>query len=249
MKQLKDSLEELKNLGIVGVKQSTEDEGAIYEDISLIRDISRSCGLELNLKIGGCEAKTDISFCNFIKVDGIVAPMIESEFALQKFTESVSHLEDTNFYINIESSVAVDNLEKIIQSSSFDTLKGIVIGRSDLAKSYGYGKEMVDSQKMQDKIYDILKACSKKSPKMTMGGNINKQSIVFIEKLYRENLLHLIETRNIIIDLKKAFSNDLETVLKMALIFESTWLKFKASKYLMHGKEYMDRAKQIEKRI
>ncbi len=249
MKQLKTSLEELKKLGVVGVKQSTEDEGAAYEDIALIRDISRSCGLKLNIKIGGCEAKTDISFCNSIKVDGIVAPMIESEFALQKFTESICCIEDADFYINIESSTAVDNLNKILESNYFNTLNGVVIGRTDLAKSYGYEKGMVDSPEMQNKVYDILKTCSKKSPTMIIGGNINKQSIPFIEKLYRENLLHFIETRNIIIDLKKAFDNDLEAVIKKALIFESLWLEFKANKYLMQGKEYMDRAKQIRGRI
>lgn len=249
MKELKTRLEELKHLGAIGVKQSTEDEGAVYEDIALIRDISRSCGLKLNVKIGGCEAKTDISFCNFIKVDGIVAPMIESEFALQKFTESLCYIKDINSYINIESNAAVDNLEKILKSSSFKTLNGIVIGRSDLAKSYGYGKGMVDSQKMQDRVYNVLKTCSKKSPVMIMGGNINKQSIVFIEKLYRENLLDFIETRNIIIELDTAFNNDLDTVIKKALIFESFWLEFKANKYLTQGKEYMDRAKQVKERI
>ena len=113
MKDLQDKLLELKTLGIVGVKQSTEDEGALHQDISLIRDITRSCDLKLSVKIGGCEAITDISFCDSINVDGVVAPMVESEFALQKFTESVSFLKNTNFYINVESETAVVNLENV----------------------------------------------------------------------------------------------------------------------------------------
>lgn len=249
MKQLKVKLEQLKELGVVGVKQSTEDEGAAHEDIALMRDISRSCELKLSVKIGGCEAKTDISFCNSIKVNGIVAPMIESEFALQKFTESICCIKDIDFYINIESNMAIDNLDRILQSDSFKHLSGVVIGRSDLAKSYGHGKGMVDSQEMQNRVYDILKACGEKSPTLIMGGNINKQSVPFIEKLYRENLLHFIETRNVIINLEKAFSKDLEEVIKMALTFESAWLEFKANKYLAKGREYMDRAKQIEDRL
>lgn len=249
MKQLKSALEELKKIGVVGVKQSTEDEGAAHKDIALIRDISRSCGLKLNIKIGGCEAKTDISFCDSIKVDGIVAPMIESEFALKKFTESISHIKDVNFYINIESSTAVDNIDNILESNHFNILNGIVLGRSDLTNSYGYEKESVDSIEMQNKVYDILKAFSKKSPTIIMGGNINKHSIPFIKKLYYENILDFIETRNVIIDLEKAFNNDLEKVIEKALIFEALWLEFKANKYLTQGKEYMDRAKQIKGRI
>ena len=47
----------LKSLGVVGVKQSLEDEGASFEEIALMRKITRKAGLNLNVKIGGCEAK------------------------------------------------------------------------------------------------------------------------------------------------------------------------------------------------
>ena len=55
-------LKELKGLGVVGVKLSLEDEGASFEDIRIMRKITRNLKLKLNVKIGGCEAKNDIFF-------------------------------------------------------------------------------------------------------------------------------------------------------------------------------------------
>ena len=46
----------LKSLGVVGVKQSLEDEGASFEEIIIMRKITRKAGLNLNVKIGGWEA-------------------------------------------------------------------------------------------------------------------------------------------------------------------------------------------------
>ena len=69
------------------VKQSLEDEGATFEDIELMRKITSKAGVDLNVKIGGCEAKNDIYFCKQIRVNSIVAPMVESEYALRKFIQ------------------------------------------------------------------------------------------------------------------------------------------------------------------
>jgi hypothetical protein len=249
MKSLQDKLLYLKSLGVVGVKQSTEDEGALHQDIALIRDITRNCGIKLSVKIGGCEANTDISFCDSIGVDGIVAPMVESEFALQKFTESVSQIKNTSFYVNVESSTAAGNIQKILGSNSFKLLDGVVVGRSDLAKSYGYGKGMVDSPDMQKKVKEVLTACKEANSTTLMGGNINVKSIPFILSLYSHNLLDFIETRNVIIKLNNTNCKDLTSVIKEAILFEGMWLDFKADKYLKIGTQYKSRAKDIKERL
>lgn len=78
-------LKELKKLGVSSVKHSTEDGGASFNDITLMRKITRQAGVNLNIKIGGCEAKNDIFFCKRIKVNSIIAPMVESDYALKRF--------------------------------------------------------------------------------------------------------------------------------------------------------------------
>ena len=125
MKQLIEELENLIPLGVVGIKQSFEDEGAFPQDVLVMRRITEQVGLDLSVKIGGCEAKTDIKFCEKIGVNKIVAPMIESRFALSKFIESVTDINNIKFYINIESHQAQSNIEEILDSPSSKLISGM----------------------------------------------------------------------------------------------------------------------------
>ena len=62
MKKIIENLKKLKKLNVSAVKQSLEDEGVSYEDLILMKKITQKAGLDLNVKIGGCEAKNDIFF-------------------------------------------------------------------------------------------------------------------------------------------------------------------------------------------
>ena len=133
--EIEKQLTSLIDRGVVGIKQSFEDEGVIIDDVLKIKRLCDSLKLELNVKVGGCEAISDINNCLSLDVSGIVAPMIESEFALEKFIESIiSNTNDeirskTDFFINIESKTAVSNLKEILSSPSSKLLTGIVVGR------------------------------------------------------------------------------------------------------------------------
>ena len=74
MEKIVEELKNLTSLGVVGIKQSFEDEGALPQDILTMRRITEQIGLNLSIKIGGCEAKTDIQFCKSINANKIVAP-------------------------------------------------------------------------------------------------------------------------------------------------------------------------------
>ena len=87
----------------------------------------------MNVKIGGCEAKNDIFFCKKISTDSIVAPMIESEYALKKFIQCAGKNKKNKLLVNLETNLSLVNLSKILNSNAFKLLDGIVIGRSDLA--------------------------------------------------------------------------------------------------------------------
>lgn len=250
MKILSNKLQTLHNdYNIIGIKQSTEDEGALYDDILLMRRITESNNLKLSVKIGGCEAKTDINFCRKILANGIVAPMVESGFALQKFIESTIDIKNIDLYINIESKTAFNNLDDILNSPSSRLLKGIVIGRSDLTKSFGHSKDYVDSSFMHDIVYKAVNKISQYGLTTLMGGNISPKSSLFIKRLYSENLLHYIETRNVIIKLNNNNVNDLNSVIKSSLLFESEWLNYKASYYNQIGAQYINRSSTILDRL
>ena len=57
MKKFINNLKELKKHNVVAIKQSLEDEGASFEEIKIMRKITRKAGLQHNIKVGGCEAK------------------------------------------------------------------------------------------------------------------------------------------------------------------------------------------------
>ena len=227
--EITDQLMSLKKSGVVGIKQSFEDEGVILEDVLRIKRLCDKLELKLNVKIGGCEAISDINNCLSLETSGIVAPMIESEFALEKFVESIiSNTNDQDrsaidFFINIESKSAIQNLDKILSSPSSKLLKGIVVGRSDLTKSFNFTT--------------------------IMGGNIGHSSTRFIEDLVADNLLDKIETRNVIVDLAKSGTKDMDDLIKNALLFESQWMQYKAQFYNNIGESYIKRSKTILDRI
>lgn len=248
-----DIVSELKTLkekyGVVGIKQSFEDEGALLEDVSIMRRITDKVGLYLSVKIGGCEAISDINTCKRLGVDNIVAPMIESEFALQKFVESISEIKDIEFYINIESKNAFHNLDHILKSPSSKLLSGIVVGRSDLTKSYGYSKDYVDSPEMLEVVKEILTSSKSYGFKTLMGGNVSTKSVGFVKEAYKEGILGYIETRNIILKLNDNNIENLLDIIKSILLFEAKWLQYKAEYYNGVGNSYRDRADTIVNRI
>ena len=149
MKQLLKQLDELKqNYNIVGIKQSFEDEGASFKDIETMRFITSAAKIHLNVKIGGCEAKNDIFFCKKIKVNTIVAPMVESKYALSKFVQCANVGNKISLLINLETDLSLKNLNKMTKSKFFNFLDGVVIGRSDLAGSLHLSKDDVNSKKI-----------------------------------------------------------------------------------------------------
>ena len=160
MKRIINHLKYLKKLNVVGVKQSLEDEGASFDDLRIMRHITRKAGLELNVKIGGCEAKNDMHFCEKLKVNAVVAPMVETDYALRKFIQIVSKNKQ-DLYVNLESIQAYNNIKKIMNSKSFNKLKGVVIGRSDLAGSINLEKSAVELKR----IYKLVLNLSKKIKK------------------------------------------------------------------------------------
>lgn len=255
-KELLTNLKQLKKeYGVVGIKSSFEDEGVIFNELIKLKELCLSSGIELNIKIGGCEAISDINNCLLLNVDGIVAPMVESPFALEKYITSVNNnltpqlRKKINFFVNIESKTAYENIKDILDSDSCRYLSGIVVGRSDLTKSFGLTKENVNDDEIYNIVEEIFTEAKKYKLMTVMGGNISVNSIDFVKKLYNKNLLNKIETRNIIFKLNKKNVNNLEEAVKGALSFESLWLRTKSSYYMTVGNSYLNRANVLDDRV
>ncbi len=227
MQKIVDALKNLKKFNITAVKQSLEDEGVCYEDLILMKKITQKASLDLNVKIGGCEAKNDIYFCEWLKVKGIVAPMVESPYALRKFLQTISKKNKQNLYINLESIQAFENIGKILQQKKLKRLKGVVIGRSDLAGSLNLEKKEVDSRRIFKLVYSTLKKIKKKKLIVKMGGSLTANSKSFVKNLFNKKLIDRVETRNIEIKINSFVLNNFDQIINSIFKFELDWLRYK----------------------
>ena len=149
--------------GCSGIKSEFENEASDYRDLILLRYLTAKAGLKLNIKIGGVEAFTDLKMALHLNVDGIIIPMVESEFALIKSQNMIEDLlgsecDDFDVIINIETKTAVKNLEDILKRMN-RSINGITIGRSDLSYSYDL-KGQQDSEFINKEVEKIINLAS-----------------------------------------------------------------------------------------
>lgn len=218
-----------ENHGAIGLKVEFEDEGASFEEAFVLKKIANQAGLDLTLKIGGCGALNDIRQAQAIGVKTLVSPMIESAYAVKKFTQAVNKIYPDNkpdLFINIETINGYKNIDEILVTPEFDELSGIVVGRFDLAKSIDLGCKDIHSQPIFDIVNDLANKCKNTGMIFTVGGGVRYESLEFFNKL-PDNSLNRFETRKIIFDAKSVLkNNDYEAILK-AIEFEVTWIENK----------------------
>jgi 4-hydroxy-2-oxoheptanedioate aldolase len=248
MDSLQKILSKLRELGCSGIKVSFEDEGALYNEIITMRNLTNLAGVDLSVKIGGCEAKRDIIDCMDLNCDSIVAPMIESEFALKKFLKSLNTYNyNKKKGFNLETIEAFNNLDKL--SDNFNKLDFVTIGRVDFVGSLQKDRSYVDTDDMLEKVKKVFRIAREKGTMCYLGGAITINSKNFLEDLINNNLLDKFETRYIIYDVHEINIQELDKLLYWGNVFEVEWLKFIHNRYLIHANKDVERIKMIEERI
>lgn len=247
-KKLVEDLKKLKSHGIIGIKQSFEDEGVILHDVINMRMITYQANMDMYVKIGGAEAVTDINNCSTYGINNIIAPMVETEFALRKFTEATKTINDINLYYVCESKTAYENIVNMLASPYAKCLTGVVVGRSDLTKSYNLDKQDTDGDFIEHVVENILRECKINKLQTTLGGNISAKAIESIKKFYQMGLLDKFETRNVVVKLSDSNIEDLKNVVDLALDFEMNWLQVKSTNYISIGNSYQERVNMLKSR-
>src|SRR3954452_6890422 len=141
-RQMVELLTDLReNYHVRGVKAEFEAEGTRMEEAMRLNDVSSQAGVGLNIKIGGCEAIKDMFDSTSLGVERIIAPMVETPYALQKFLGAArlafGNDSDVELLINVETITTVNNFETMLKVPDIARLHGVVIGRVDLTGSMG----------------------------------------------------------------------------------------------------------------
>ncbi|MFH0749530.1 MAG: citrate lyase beta subunit [Candidatus Gottesmanbacteria bacterium] len=254
-KKLIETLQVLKNTyGAIGVKAEFEAEGSRREELLRLKDImDKAGGLTFTLKIGGAEAVTDLYDAILLGADYIVAPMIESSYALKKYIGIIKNNvteENRNsllFGINIETIHSYYDLQNILQVSGIEVLKFITIGRVDLSSSLGIPRDEINNEQMFLIVSDILTQVKKKGLECGLGGGIAKEALPFIKRL-STNLLNRYETRKIVFSMSKDLAKAEKGIL-LANEFEVLWLENKREYYGRIFREDDKRIDMIRKRF
>lgn len=248
-----DALVDLKeNHHVIGVKAEFEAEGTRLEEALRLKEVVTKAGLDLTIKIGGCEAIKDMYDARTIGVAAILAPMIETSYAMKKYVKATHFVfpederKDVEFLINTETITGFENLDNIISSKEFAELGGVVLGRVDMTGSMGLTREDINSEEVLNIAHVISEKMMKANKDLVIGGGVSAHSLPFFKKL---PYLSRFETRKIIFDAKKALNDPYadKGILK-AVGFELMWLKNKREFYGMIFKEDETRLQMLEAR-
>tara|TARA_B100000131_G_C18112197_1_gene610005 strand:- start:798 stop:1559 length:762 start_codon:yes stop_codon:yes gene_type:complete len=236
---------------LIGIKVSFEDEGADFVDVSFLKTFCDKNNIQLNLKVSGAEAIRDMKDANKLYITKLVAPMIESSFALEKFIKSsrIYYKVGSEIGINIESEQAYKNIDDIFSSDLINELSSITVGRGDLVQSMKmdrYGNS-VNSDVIFVMTKKIFSKCRENGLECTLGGSMTIESKDFISDLISENLLDKFETRNVIVHCDALIHYDFEEIIESILDFELNYLKFRTDYYSMLAKQDEVRIKRMEK--
>lgn len=253
-----EMIEILKKLksdyGVIEIKAEFEAEGSRIEEMMRLKDVTSAVNLPIILKIGGAEAVTDIYNGIILGVEGLIAPMVETSYAVSKYLAVIENLvqpdnrEQIDFAINIETITTVENINDIISLDKLNLLSSITFGRSDFVQSMGLSKFEVNSDVVYQHVKKVAILAKNKNLKFAMGGNVTKNSIEFIKALYQENLINKYETRKVVFEASFIEKNP-EEGLELALKFELLWLKSKKRFYSKIKEEDEHRILDLEKRL
>jgi len=241
-----------KSFGMIGVKSEFESEGVRSNEFNIVNSLAKRLDMKSILKIGGAEAKSDMFIAADNLCDYIVAPMIESPYAAQKCIDAYNQLISKpllsypKLLINIETALAMQNLDKIVDTIS-GTAAGIVFGRVDFTLSSGLTRTDIPSEYVSSSVIQASQICRDKGLEFVVGGGISIESIDLLRQLI-EIRLDRFETRKCVINASAVLDDSIHQLLKDCVKFELLWLKFKSTLYSSYSQEDLSRISMLEQR-
>lgn len=240
--------------GFTHVRAEFEAEGTRLDELLRLTEIGYKAGLDLIIKIGGCESLTDLYNARQLGASAIIAPMIESTYALKKYAAACEKAfpreqgHDTLFYFNIETIQAYTIHPDLIATSHDLGLNGVVFGRVDFSASMNLPRQAIETRPITEKAIEVAAICKDYNQDFIVGGGISADSISVLKEI-SETHLSRFETRKIAFSAAEMSYTHRLNGFAEAARFELLWLKNKQNYYTNLKNEDIRRINLLEGRI
>ena len=203
---------------ITSLKGEFEAEGLTRDGVAAQAAFAARNRLPYLVKIGGCEARSDMRFLMSIGVRSIVAPMIESPFAMSKYQDMLPDGAFDHIGVTIETADAVRRIDDILAAGT--KLSEVTVGRTDLTASFG--GTGVDSAETVAMVKTVARAARLRGLETTMGGAINAKTVALLhDDAELRELVHSVETRKCVMRVDRFLEHgtlDVAFAVELALL-------------------------------
>mgnify|MGYP001151484783 CR=1 FL=1 len=253
--EMMEALEILENSGCLwGVKAEFEAEGTRFLELIELARIARRSGTRLAVKVGGAEAVRDLDELKRVGVEAVIAPMIESAYAVKKNIDSIERVfagsaSPPQFLINFETSGAWENRVEILESvASSPQIRGIVFGRVDFSLSTGLKRDDINQQSVLEVALFLATELARADKLFVIGGGVSELSFPFLAEAQAVRLDRF-ETRKVVFNAAQTLAfEERASLIRQAMRFEIAWLRFKREQASSVLHEDEDRVKMLEER-
>ena len=254
-RKMTDHLKQMREeYNLIGIKTEFEGEGARMDELFRLKEMTMNAGVDIVLKIGGAEALTDLRNARTIGAKKVVAPMVETEFAVQKFMDMFAKVfpadegHDTIPCINVETITGSQHFQKMIELEAFPRVGEVVIGRVDMTRSLGLTYADLNSEPVYEACARIFQKVKEVAPskECVMGGISNFEAFDFLKR-FGPGIVDAYELRKAIYHVAEGWEKAAKVGLMKGYEFEIMWYTYKQNYYSAISTEDLQYCEKIKR--